>query len=91
VADDDVFDAIQRIVAAEVDADPQLDLERGLTVTEWVLIAARQGWNEDGDPVSQVVIVPSDAPEHRLWGLVHEADARFGADALYRHRDDAGD
>lgn len=44
----------------------------GLVVTEYVLAAATSGWNEAGEEVSQVVLVPS-GPNHRVIGLLVEA------------------
>lgn len=79
----DLDETVQRIVAAELEGE---QAEQGMAVTEWVLIAGLAGWTGDGSPVSQVVIVPSDAPAHRLWGLVRDADVRFAADTLEGYR-----
>ncbi len=76
----DLDQTVQQIINQENEKEP--DVVHGLTVTEWVLVAATAGWTGDGNPVNQVIVVPSDAPAHRLWGLVRDADARFNADAL---------
>ncbi len=50
---------------------------RNLTVCEYVVIAALTGWDEDGEQVTAVAVIPSDAPNHRLLGLVEAARLRF--------------
>lgn len=68
--DEQVADIVRAEILARGD-------DEGLTVTEWVLIAATGGWDSAGDGVSQVIVIPSDAPVHRVWGLVRVADCRF--------------
>lgn len=45
-------------------------------VRDWILVAAAIGFNNDGDDVEQIMIVPS-GPAYALQGLLAEADARF--------------
>lgn len=57
--------------------------EPGMIMAEIVVIAAFQGWDSaNGEPLSQVVILPMDGPNHRINGLLHEARIRMEADIL---------
>ena len=59
----------------------------GLVLTDWVLVAARSGFDGDSN-VTQVVIVPSDSPAYRHRGLLAEAAVRFDADTNALYGDD---
>ncbi len=50
---------------------------RNLTVCEYVVVAALTGWDSEGEQVTAVAVIPSDAPNHRLLGLVEAARLRF--------------
>jgi hypothetical protein len=61
----------------------------GLALTEYVVIASTSGWNDQGQEVSQVVIMPSGS-QHRIAGLLREATVRIDAEMLsnYMEPDD---
>ena len=58
-----------------------------LVVTDYVVIAAATGWNDQGQEVSQVVIIPSGV-NHHIMGLLREATIRHDAYALAAYMDD---
>jgi hypothetical protein len=53
------------------------EIIQDLVLSEFVVVACRQGWRSNGEPVSQVFIIPADAPEHRIVGLLVTAWKRF--------------
>jgi hypothetical protein len=54
-------------------------LSAGLVMTEWVIIAAAQGWDDEGDEISQVVVEPH-GTDTRVLGLVEHARQRMHSD-----------
>lgn len=52
--------------------------DQPLVVTEFVIVAAAAGWNEDGDRVTAVTIIPEGA-DHQVLGLLESARIRFQA------------
>ena len=63
--------------------------ESGLLLTDWVLVAATQGWDEEGDVVAAVVITMSDdSPYYRILGLLAEAETRARADVISEPSED---
>lgn len=59
----------------------------GLTVTEYIVVAAAAGWDDAGNEVCQVVLLPS-GPGHRIAGLLREATVRMDAEMLAPYIDD---
>lgn len=55
---------------------------QGLVLGEYVIIAAANGWSEDGEDVSQVVVIPGDGGESRILGLVEHARTTLKAEIL---------
>lgn len=60
----------------------------GLVLVDWVLVAATQGWNDEGDDVTAVTITPGGGPWYRICGLLDEARERFHADLIESLRED---
>lgn len=59
-------------VAAEVHRRAALrGIAEGLTVVEYVVVAAAAGWDDQGREVCQVVVMPSGMP-HRIGGLLND-------------------
>lgn len=80
----DFDDAVRAALDTEADDSGG---RQGLVLTDWVLIAARSGFEGDHD-VTQVVIIPSNGPAYRHRGLLAEAVVRFDKDTLDLHSDD---
>lgn len=59
----------------------------GLTVTEYVVIAAASGWDDQGQEVTQVVVIPSGS-EHRIAGLLRHATVRMDAEIVSGYTDE---
>lgn len=74
----DLDDAVTAAVHTEA---AEHRAQAGLTVTEYVLIAATAGWDADGHEVTQVVIIPSGS-NHRIAGLLREATVRMDAEIV---------
>lgn len=53
-----------------------------MIVGEFVVIASAHGFDEEGESITQVVILPRDGSEHRILGLVDHAMIRMKADIL---------
>jgi hypothetical protein len=53
------------------------EIIRDLILSEFVVVACRQGWQADGEPVAQVFVIPDGGPEHRIVGLLDEALKRY--------------
>lgn len=68
-------DAIDALIVATHAADgDEGDLGYRLVLTDWIVVGARRGFDEDGDPVSRVVLCPSgETPNYALLGLLHAA------------------
>lgn len=56
-------------------------LTPGLVLTNYVVIAACSGWDAEGEPVTQVTVIPH-GPYYAIGGLLHEATIRNDADTL---------
>lgn len=56
-------------------------------VRDWILVAAAIGFNDNGDDIEQIMIVPS-GPAYALQGLLTEADTRFRAETLVEMTND---
>jgi hypothetical protein len=86
-ASEELTAAVQAAVTREAD---EHRAEPGLALTEFLVLASAQGWNADGKPVAQVILIPSDAPVHRIVGLLVHAEERFRAEILssYEEGDD---
>jgi hypothetical protein len=74
-ADDGLTDAITKVIKAYHGA------ERAFVLSEYVVLVAQQGWEDDGDSVTAMTSVPrdGDVPIHRLLGLVEYASTRYRA------------
>ncbi|MFJ3083021.1 hypothetical protein ACIPJG_25155 [Streptomyces halstedii] len=87
MADDEEKAAYQRLEAA-VEEVCRLEGYQGV-LTEWVVIAASQRFDEDGDGITQVgTLLPGGGgaiPHHRVMGLLDFIQARMRAEAA---RDD---
>lgn len=53
----------------------------GLLLTNYVVVAAMEGWDADGNERVQVVVIPH-GPGYAIGGLLHEATIRNDADTL---------
>lgn len=71
-------DAVRAAVAEAADDS---DATPGLVVTDYIVVAAARGWDDDGEPVTQVVTIPS-GPGYAMSGLLHEATVRLDADTV---------
>lgn len=51
-------------------------------LTDWLVIAAQQNFDEDGDPTTSVaVLLPTDSfPYYRILGLLDHATVRYRAE-----------
>lgn len=72
-------DAVAEAVAL---ANTETGSTEGLVVGEFVLIAATNGWDDDGDPISQVVVIPFGGGESRILGLIDHAHTTMRAEIL---------
>ncbi|WP_406078763.1 hypothetical protein OG337_29135 [[Kitasatospora] papulosa] len=81
MADDQEKAAYQRLEAA-VEEVCRLEGYQGV-LTEWVVIAASQRYDEDGDGITQVgTLLPSGGgaiPHHRVMGLLDYVQTRMRA------------
>jgi hypothetical protein len=68
-------EAIRAVIAEHKD-------DQGRVLTDWVVIAASQGYDaDDGNSTAYNYLVPDgDVPHHRLIGLLDVARARYLAD-----------
>jgi hypothetical protein len=82
VEDQQLEDAIRARLAA-------LGADDG-TLTDWIVIAAVQKFDEDGDLATQVATVFPDGtmPYHRIIGLIEHARIRYHAKISGHDRDD---
>lgn len=53
----------------------------GLVLTNYVVVAACSGWDDGGDEVTQVTVIPH-GPYYAIGGLLREATIRNDADTL---------
>jgi hypothetical protein len=62
--------AIDALLVAELDgADAELDSH--LVLTDWIVVAARRGFDPTGDGISRVSSIPSaSSPNYALLGLL---------------------
>lgn len=82
-ANDQLADAIRAAIPAAVD---EAGATPGMVMTDYVVVAATRGWSADGDPITQVVVIP-EGPGYAISGLLHEAVLRMDADSLDQLRD----
>ena len=61
----------------------------GLVLTDWIVIAAMAGWDDDGDDISQVVVIPH-AAMHVAMGLLHHAGVRLDTTTANAYRGTRG-
>ena len=78
MADEQLTDAIRAGVARAVEDSGGTP---GMVMTDYVLVAACKGWDDEGEPVTQVVVIP-EGPAYAVSGLLHEATVRMDADTL---------
>jgi hypothetical protein len=71
-----VYDSVQ----ADMGSFPEA--HEGLLLQEFVVVASLTGFDEQGNRITQVAIIPIDGPNHRIMGLLEEAKIRFEADML---------
>lgn len=84
-----LYDAVNAALAEEI---AQRRASPGLLLTEFIVVAYATGWNDDGEQISQVVIIPDgNSPIHHMTGLLHDAITRFDAERLASYSDDFGD
>lgn len=76
------------VEAAVREATAESGTRDDLLVSEFLVIAATNGWDDDGNDVSQVVIIPEDGSEHRILGLLEHARIRMGRDVLASYDDE---
>lgn len=57
-------------------------LTPGLLVKGYIVIAAATGFDNDGDQVTAVTILPGEMPVHECLGLIEHARIRFHANVL---------
>lgn len=53
-----------------------------MLVSEFIVIASAHGFDDDGEPVTQVIVLPDGGSEHRILGLLEHARLRVRADIL---------
>lgn len=80
-ATDELRDAVAKACHSEAETRDG-EIIRDLLLAEFVVVACRQGWDAEGEPVTQVFVIPADGPEHRILGLLRTAVLRFEADEL---------
>lgn len=78
-------EAIEQIVR---DAVSEAEATEGLVVGEFVIIAAANGWNDEGEDIHQVVVIPDGGGESRILGLVEHARCTLRADIVAPSDDD---
>ncbi len=72
----------EAVQAAVREAAAETGDRTDLLVSEFVVIATTNGWDEDGNEVSQVAVMPEDGSESRILGLIEHARVRMHADIL---------
>lgn len=60
----------------------------GLLLTDWIVVAACGGWDDAGDGISALHIVPGGGAYYRMLGLLDEAATRTRADMIEDLRGD---
>ena len=78
MGDNGLEDAIRTSAQASVD---EAGGTPGLVLTNYVVVAAMEGWDSDGHEIVQVVVLPH-GPGYAVGGLLHEATIRNDADTL---------
>lgn len=58
-----------------------------LVLVEFVVIAARKGWNADGADVTQIVMIPDGGADHQIAGLLRNATLRLDAEMMAPYYD----
>lgn len=76
------MDLREAVEAAIAEAVEEAQATGGLVVGEFVVIAAAHGWDDEGDSVSQVVVIPDGGGESRILGLVEHARTTLRADVM---------
>lgn len=67
----------------------QQDMEPGLVLTGWVVVAAAKGFDDEGEAVTQVLVMPSQLAEFEVLGLLRHAVIRTEADIVESYRGEA--
>ena len=73
--DEDLEAAVKAWCDAELLSDE--GWQRGTLVGEWHLVVSRQGFDEDGDAISQTFTTSSHSSPSRLLGLLGEATIKL--------------
>lgn len=78
MSDLDLTAALEAAIRAKL-AD--FDIGHGV-LTDWLVIAAQQNFDDDGDPTTSVgVLLPTDSfPMYRILGLLDHATVRYRAE-----------
>ena len=63
------------------------EIVRDLVLVEFVVIAARKGWNAEGQDVTQVVMIPHGGADHQIAGLLRDATLRMDAEMMSSYVD----
>ena len=71
------MDFREAVEEAVREAAEEVGGRQGLVVGEYILIAAANGWDDDGETVSQVVTIPGGS-ESRVLGLIEHARLTLG-------------
>jgi hypothetical protein len=80
-------DELRAVVAkACTEQATQDDVADNLILNEFIIVAARVGWDAEGENVTQIVVVPVDGPNHRILGLLRDAEIRIEAETLDGYR-----
>lgn len=85
---DDSDDRLRAAIEAHVQ---EAAATPGLLLIDWIVVAATQGWNDDGDQVTAVTITPGGGAAYRMMGLLDEAMTRFRADLVEEYSAADGD
>ncbi len=77
---DAIWQAVEQACIEEAAANGEL--EQQMMLSNFVIVAARTGVDPDGDPVTQVHVIPDGGSNHIMLGLLQEAQIRFQASVL---------
>lgn len=58
------------------------EIVKDLLLMEFVVVASRRGFDEEGRPVTQVIMIPDGGADHQIAGLLRNATIRMDAEML---------
>lgn len=82
--EDGLWQAVEKACVEDAEG---AGVEQQMMLTNYILIAARAGIDDEGDSITQIHIIPEAAATHVMLGLLDQAQVRIRADLMERYLD----